>query len=129
MCIRDSSTPLAPTHAHLPLGVNVPSRIAAYPLGAWRRRSPAGRSATELKRLRQGPLEAVEDGVEAVLELVAVVVARLQGVPHHLDKVGVRVEVERLSQALRHLGDLLPAVEREGHLRQREAIDIAVQER
>ena len=76
------------------------------------------------------PLETVEDQIEAVLEFVAVVVAGLHGVlGDELDEVRVLVHGERLEHALRHLGDLLRGIERQVHLRQSEAVDVAIKER
>src|SRR5881409_3178020 len=64
-----------------------------------------------------GPLKPVEDQVEAILELVPVVVAGLHDVlSEELDEVGVLIDGERLEHGLSHLPDLPGCREREVHL-------------
>jgi hypothetical protein len=75
-----------------------------------------------------GPLEAVEDEVEAELVLLPVVVARLQDV---LDgeggEPGVVLARELLQEGLRQLGGLLGGAEGQVPLLQGEPVDVAVE--
>lgn len=76
------------------------------------------------------PARGLEDDIEPVLELSRVIVARLHGlIGDVFDEVGELVRGEWLKHPIRHRWNLLGRVEREVHLRQREAIDAAVQER
>src|SRR3712207_7016365 len=79
---------------------------------------------------RSQSLEAVEDQVQAELELLAVVVARLQDVLRgELDEVRVPVDGNLGEHRLRHLGGLIGGLERQTLLLQRKAVNVAVQDR
>src|ERR1035438_9536139 len=72
-------------------------------------------------------LEAVEDQVQPELELVAVVIARLQNVlGRQLGEVGESLGGELLEEGHGHLRGLLRAAEGQPELLHREAVEVAV---
>ena len=94
--------------------------------------NPPSRGAgvmTSATMTRRGPLEAVEDEVEPELVLVAVVVAGLEDVlDGQLGEVRVLVGGNLRQDRLGQLGRLLPGVERQARLLQREPVDVAVED-
>jgi hypothetical protein len=87
-----------------------------------RRRSLSGRA--------QGSVEAVEDEVEPVLVLAAVVVAGLEHVLEgELGEIRVLIGGELRQHGLGEFGSLLAGVERQARFLQREAVDITVEDR
>jgi len=77
-----------------------------------------------------GTFQAVEDQVEPELELATVVVAGLQDMlDGQLGEVGVFVGGEPRHDRPRQVRGLLPALERQARLLQREPVDVTVQDR
>ena len=68
-------------------------------------------SAGHMRSAGSRPLQAVEDQVEPVFELVAVLVSGLHGVfGDELDEIRVRVDGKRLEHRLRDVHDFSAAV-------------------
>ena len=77
-----------------------------------------------------GGLEAVQDQVQAGLELVGVVVAGLDDVGHgYLGEVGILPRRELLGDLLRDARGLLTGTERQAGLLQGEPVDVTIEQR
>src|SRR6266536_274966 len=97
------------------------SRQARVGARRWRRRGSVG---------AQEPVETVEEQVEPELELVAVVIARLEDVlGRQLGEVRVLLGGELRQDRLRYILDRLGGVERQAGFLKSEAVDIAVEQR
>src|SRR5207248_10424205 len=72
-----------------------------------------------------GPLDAVEDEIEPVLEFVAIVVPGLHGaVDRHFGQVGVLAGAEPLDDVARHPGAVPWLAQGQGSLGDRESVDV-----